>query len=540
MDINTEEQTPDSQYFPRPRSWRMLHLFFAYRLFLAVLLLTLYFGGFGPIFLGAHSPLLYVLVGTGYLAAVLAGGVLLYLRTLDDQRQAHVMVFTDIVGLVLLMHSSGGVTTGLGMLLLVSIAFGSAVMRGRTAHGFASIATVAILGEQLFSDLNQIFPATAYTQAGILGASFFAMAILADVLSRRLRESERLASQRELDLANLVELNEYIIQHMQAGIVVVDKNGHIRLMNTAARQLLNRKKTKPGIPLPQLSEELSSQLFRWEQEKKAPTVFQAPAGGQKLQASFMPLGKEYPAGTLILLEDTALVAQRAQQMKLASLGRLTASIAHEIRNPLGAISHAEQLLEESANLNSADRRLAEIIRTNSERVNEIIENVMQISRRQHSRSEAIGLYGWLQRFIQEFRHNRPLTEQNLLLEIKPEDIRVSADPTQLYQIMTILCDNAACHFQGPAEELRIEIRSGIAADSQDLLLDVLDNGPGIDPDSIRQIFEPFFTTHNKGSGLGLFIAKELCEANRLGLEYIAGQTGGSCFRITFPALEKNL
>jgi two-component system sensor histidine kinase PilS (NtrC family) len=165
---------------------------------------------------------------------------------------------------------------------------------------------------------------------------------------------------------------------------------------------------------------------------------------------------------------------------------------------------------------------------------------MQISRRQASRSESIGLSGWLQRFIQEFRQNRPLTEQNLLLDIEPEDIHISADPTQLYQIMTILCDNAACHFQGPVDELRIEIRSGIAADSQDLILDVLDNGPGIEPESMRQIFEPFFTTHTKGSGLGLFIAKELCEANRLGLEYIAGKKGGSCFRITFPALEKNL
>jgi two-component system sensor histidine kinase PilS (NtrC family) len=253
----------------------------------------------------------------------------------------------------------------------------------------------------------------------------------------------------------------------------------------------------------------------------------------------MPLGRTDPAGSIILLEDTTLVAQRAQQMKLASLGRLTASIAHEIRNPLGAISHAEQLLEESSNLNSADRRLADIIRTNSERVNEIIENVLQISRRQPSRSEEIVLSDWLQRFIQDFRGNRPLTDQNLTLDIQPSDIHVFADASQLHQIMTILCDNAVCHFQGPGNELRIQINGRAVPGAEGYLLDVLDNGPGIAADSLRQIFEPFFTTHNKGSGLGLFIARELCEANRLGLEYAARPEGGSCFRVNFPTTGEN-
>jgi two-component system sensor histidine kinase PilS (NtrC family) len=311
-------------------------------------------------------------------------------------------------------------------------------------------------------------------------------------------------------------------------------------MNEAAKQLLNNPKAASGTPLPQVSGEVCSQLARWEQERIPPPAFRTATGSQKIQASFTPLGRGDEAGTLILLEDTALVAQRAQQMKLASLGRLTASIAHEIRNPLGAISHAEQLLEESASLNSADRRLAEIIRANSERVNEIIENVMQISRRQPSRSEEIELAGWMERFIQDFRRNRPLNDQNLLLDIQPLDIRVLADASQLYQIMTILCDNAVCHFQGSNQELRIQISGKTTPDSEGFVLEVLDNGPGIDSESLRQIFEPFFTTHNRGSGLGLFIAKELCEANRLGLEYIARQERGSCFRISFPSVEKNL
>jgi two-component system sensor histidine kinase PilS (NtrC family) len=534
MTKNQKEHKPPAQNFPRPRSWRMLHLFLAYRLFLSILLLILFFGEFGPVFLGAHDPGLFILVGAGYLAAVLATGVLLFLRTLDDQQQSYLMVFTDIVAIILLMHASGGVPTGLGMLLMVSIAFGSTVMRGSAAHAFASIATVAILGEQLYSHLQGIFPATAYTQAGILGASFFAIAILTDVLSRRLRESEQLASQRELDLANLAQLNEYIIQHMQAGIIVVDKNRRIRLINEAARHLLGIQKEKSHPLLHRISKELAIQLSRWEKGKKVPSAFQTSSGGRELQARFMPLGNEQRAGILVLLDDAAMVKQRAQQMKLASLGRLTASIAHEIRNPLGAISHAEQLLVESSNLDSSDRRLAEIIHSNSERVNEIIENVMQISRRQPSRSEEIELTNWLQRFVQDFRLNRPLTDQNLQLEVPPLKIPVSADPSQLHQVMTVLCENAVCHFEGPEQELRLKILCGITSDTKSPFLDVEDNGPGVTPEAGRQMFEPFFTTHNKGSGLGLFIAKELCEANRLGLDYIDRPEKGSCFRISFP------
>jgi two-component system sensor histidine kinase PilS (NtrC family) len=249
------------------------------------------------------------------------------------------------------------------------------------------------------------------------------------------------------------------------------------------------------------------------------------------------LGSEARAGTLIFLEDTARMAQQAQQLKLASLGRLTASIAHEIRNPLGAISHAEQLLTEStdseASTDAGDKRLLEIIHTNTARVNDIIENVLQLSRRDLSMPEDLPLKDWLQDFIQEFVHSQKCDPADVALYLEPEDCTVHMDASQLHQVLWNLCQNGLRHSQDYPGQPKLELHGGIAADSRKAFLDIIDHGPGVPPEARQNIFEPFFTTESKGSGLGLYIARELCECNQARLSYVAIPTGGACFRIEF-------
>jgi two-component system, NtrC family, sensor histidine kinase PilS len=533
-----DRRKSDASEYSRARSWHLLLLFFIYRLILASLLLVLFVTEVGPMFLGHHNPALFAMVGIAYLGLVAASGIPLYLRSSDPQKQSYMQVYVDIIAITLLMHASGGVTTGLGMLLVISIAFGSALMRGRTALVFASIASFCVLGEQIFSELNNSFLATSYTQAGMLGASFFAMAILADALSRNLRESEQLVSQRELDLANLEQLNDYIIQQLQAGIIVVDTNERIRLMNEYAWYLLGMPDAKTGQLLEQASPELSHQLADWNIDHTSqPQTLNSTSGGRELQARFTRLGSTHQAGTMIFIEDTATLTTRAQQMKLASLGRLTASIAHEIRNPLGAISHAQQLLGESSNLDKADRRLNQIIRTNTDRVNEIIESVMKLSRRQQSRVDSIKLKAWLESFADEFSHSHKLATQAMQITVQPESTEVQADPTQLRQLLANLCENSICHFHQEIEQLSMRINGGVNPGSGGPFLEIIDNGPGISPEVARQIFEPFFTTRNAGTGLGLYIAKELSEANNIELEYKPTPMGGSCFRISFHEVQ---
>ncbi len=530
---NRNKNEPNDQ--SRSSSWRTLRVFFIYRATLSLSLALFFFTESGPTFLGQHNPALFALTCMSYLGLVIASGIPLYLRSTNPQRQSYLQVYLDIIAITLLMHASGGVTTGLGMLLVISIAAGSAVMRGRTALAFASIASICILGEQIFSSLNHSFPNNSFTQAGMLGASFFATAILADALSKRLRESEQLVNQKELDLANLEQLNEYIIQHMQAGIIVVDNHERIRLINEYAWYLLDMPDAMSGQLLEQASPELSHQIKEWNTNQvKEAKAFHTTPGGKELEAKFTQLGRTQQEGTLIYIEDTATVNMRAQQLKLASLGRLTASIAHEIRNPLGAISHAQQLLDESTHLDKADKRLNHIIQTNAERVNEIIESVMKLSRRQQSRQDSIRLGPWLKEFSEDFADTHKIAKASMQITIQPERTQVQADPVQLRQLLTNLCENSISHFHKEAEHLRISINGGITRESGRPFIEIIDNGPGIKQDIAKQIFEPFFTTRNIGTGLGLYIAKELSEANSIDLEYMPVPMGGSCFRISFP------
>jgi two-component system sensor histidine kinase PilS (NtrC family) len=227
-------------------------------------------------------------------------------------------------------------------------------------------------------------------------------------------------------------------------------------------------------------------------------------------------------------------------MKLASLGRLTASIAHEIRNPLGAISHAEQLLAESETLSTPEKRLTEIIHKHTERVNAIIENVLQLSRRGNASPELFNLKQWLEQFSEEFVLGLRIHQEELQIDVQPETLMVNFDNTQFHQIVWNLCHNGMRHSQNCEVNPKLELVGRLNIATQRPYLDVIDHGPGIAPEHKQHIFEPFFTTESNGSGLGLYISKELCDANNAHISYFSNQGGGSCFRIEFAKSEQTL
>ncbi len=505
-------------------------MFFVYRLAIALILVDLFFFGGRYWTLGAAAPALFALVSLLYLGFVLAGGLFVHWHTPAAQRQVQWALWIDIAALTLLMHASGGVSSGLALLIAVSLTGGSLLMAGRLALLHASLATLAVLAEQLFAWWRGEAQFLAFPQAGLLGVTFFAVALLAHGLARRIQEGERLAARQKLDLANLGALNDYIIQHMNTGVLVVDGEGVIRHLNLTAWRLLGMPRAERGAPLKSVSPPIAEMLRQWRRDPtRRPAIYRPQTGGPEIKPGFMPLGGAGGA-TLVFLEDNARVAEQAQQMKLASLGRLTASIAHEIRNPLGAIGHAAQLLAESDALDSGDRRLIEIIGDNTRRVNEIVETVLGLSRRSRARPEFLPLAAWCAAFVREFADLHPQAPEAPTVEIAPPRLEVQADPRQLRQVLEILCDNAVSH-AGP--DVRIQLAGGLSRESPYPYLDVLDDGPGIPPGKARQIFEPFFTTRNQGTGLGLYIARELCEINWIGLEYMPVPSGGSCFHLRF-------
>jgi two-component system sensor histidine kinase PilS (NtrC family) len=255
-----------------------------------------------------------------------------------------------------------------------------------------------------------------------------------------------------------------------------------------------------------------------------------------VQANFTQLDQQRGDQILVFIDDMSRVTQQAQQMKLASLGRLTAGIAHEIRNPLGAISHASQLMNESPNLDEGDRKMLDIIERHSRRVNGIIENVLDLSRRRTADTDLIDVDKWLSAFRDDYlqtQSNEHQKSDEILLRTERNLPLARFDVSQIEQVMVNLCDNGLRYSKQATGERRIELYAGVTADGERAYVDVRDFGPGIAPEHRVSVFEPFFTTDKSGTGLGLYLARELCEANQAHLSLVDDNQPGCCFRITF-------
>jgi two-component system sensor histidine kinase PilS (NtrC family) len=260
--------------------------------------------------------------------------------------------------------------------------------------------------------------------------------------------------------------------------------------------------------------------------------------GPSIAPHFAALGPSRNEGVVIFLEDTSLIAERVQQTKLAALGRLSASIAHEIRNPLGALSHAGQLLAESPSIAPAERRLTDIIRVNSRRVSHIVDSVLALSKRDKTHPQRVRLCTWAKDFAKEFTQTQELYEGAVSVHTDGEELEVEMDRTHLHQIVWNLCDNAVKYASKTAGAIAVEINCGRVEASGRPYLEVADRGPGIPPDKVEQVFEPFYTGQPGGTGLGLFISRELCERNGATLRYHARPDGGSLFRVVFSDLSR--
>jgi two-component system sensor histidine kinase PilS (NtrC family) len=516
-------------------SRRILRFVGVFRAAVSAVMLVIALGNPDNPVLGAFAPDLFLTTAVAYCSFALLVLAWQWPRPVILPRVALLELAVDIFAITLLMHASGGVRSGIGGLLVVFVGAASLTLHGRQAFFAAAVAALCVLAEQAVSVVGQAAPTREFVAAGVLGAIIFMIASAAYPLARRLEESEALARQRGIDLANLAQLNEYVIQNLRESIVVVDEDNRIRLINQSAAEHAGIRTREPGQDLAQLAPHLNRMLTDWRRQGNPllqPPSFLSADGSTRINAYLAPLGGRDDGPVLMFLEDAGLLTQKVQQTKLAALGRLSASIAHEIRNPVGALSHASQLLEESADLNPADRRLIDIIQTNSRRVSEIVENVLQLSRREDSRPELIYLDSWAREFAAEFSSTLELHEGQIAV-LPGEEVEVRMDPGHLHQIVWNLCENAVKYASGNGG-IAVEIAFGRLAGSRRPYLEVLDSGPGIAEELREQIFEPFATGRSGGTGLGLFISRELAECNRAALihEPRPGRAG-SVFRIVF-------
>jgi len=518
--------------------WRVLITLNAFRLLISTTLLLLFAVGSDPHFFGDTKPTLFAATAAGYLVFAILSAVSLRQQWVPRGALAVTQLIVDIVAIVMLMHASGGISSGLGGLLVVFIGAASLVIPVTVAATLAAIATFFILGEQFYTQFVSTDAAANYPAAGILSGVIFAIALATQPLARRIRASEALARQFGVDLKNLSELNEYIVQHLRESIVVLDSSDAARLINSSAAQLLGIDSMPAGTPLKAMSAPLADYVEKWRQDlslSSHPELTLITEGDSvRITAHLAPLGEDGQRNgpILVFLEDVSHMNARVQQSKLASLGRLSASIAHEIRNPVGAMSHAAQLLGESPVLTEDDKRLTEIIQTHSSRVSHIIDNVLQLSRRESSKPERLALKEWLDDFATEFARTLELQEGEFTVGDLPEGFEVRMDRGHLRQVLWNLCDNAV-KYASETGGIMVEVQGGRLLGQGRPYIDVLDCGLGVDKGTADKIFEPFFTARSGGTGLGLYISRELCELNRATLLYLDRPGGGSIFRIVF-------
>jgi two-component system, NtrC family, sensor histidine kinase PilS len=524
---------------PSDLAWRVIGLLNLYRLLVPLMLLAMQsLAGPGWGLPNARPALLSVTCIAYFTAAVL----LVIARRLQWSSLrivALVNATVDAAAIGFLLYASGGVASGLAILLVLPVLALTVLANRRDALLIAAVAALAVLGQQVFTGATDALPTSDYLTAGVFGAVLFGVAFAMWPVANRLRESEALVRRRDVDIANMAQLSQYIVQHLRESILVVDAHDRIRLINEQAAVMLGDQQAYPDALIGEASPRLFYLLESWRRANgsariapAADQTFVAADGARLIRAHFAPLGTLGPGPVLIFLEDTTLIEERVQQSKLAALGRLSASIAHEIRNPVGAMSHAGQLLAESPNLASEDRRLTEIIRDNAERVSGIIDNVQRLSRREPARLERLPLATWTQEFHDEFCQTMQWPDGRLVINGMLPELEVRVDPDQLRQIVWNLCDNALKHALANDRQQSIEIRIGRMSGSARPFLEVADRGPGVAREHAERIFEPFYTG-GRGTGLGLFLARELAQTNGATLLFEPRAGGGSVFRLVF-------
>ncbi|WP_372864621.1 PAS domain-containing sensor histidine kinase [Spongiibacter sp.] len=506
-----------------------MRVYSAYRLLLASALFFAFLYGAEQSVLGSTAPEVYSLVSCGYLGF----SILVFLQHLLSRREYRdtglfFEFFIDIGCIMLMSYCSTSADSGLALLLIVSISAASMTLPARLCLSLASLATISAIAEVAANALYERMVAQQFVVAGMMGMAYFTTAIVIRYLTNRISSAQQLAERRRGDVERLSQINQSIVQRMQTGIVVISRSGRIKLCNAAAAELLQipyQRSPESLFAPPQITAMTAS-------GNSQSKIIQLQPSGIELHINLTHLDQHAEDDFLLYIDNISKINQRAQNLKLASLGRFTASIAHEIRNPLAAISHAAQLLAEAPGLAAADARFVGIIQNHANRMNDIIKNILELSRGRLPEPQPFPLTPWLQRFCRDWHsvHNKEL---ELLVDNSAcsRDI-VNVDQSQLSQILSNITENGIRHSIAAAGRAKLRFRLSNAL-GDGVTLDILDNGPGISPEHQDKIFEPFFTTQTQGNGLGLYLCRELCLANQIAISYRRDHNGDSCFRLQF-------
>lgn len=511
-----------------------LYLFALYRILGACLIVGLVFSPLSTLIPAPASPELASWVSLFYLGFALAlfvGGR----HRGHIQRTASIGAVIDILAATLISHALPGAEAGIAMMLLFNIAATASLLPLYQGLAIAALAGFATVMEYMWSRSHALTPQRSLLEMTLFTSSYFLAAFICQRIAQRAQTSEALAERRQAQVANLSEINELIIRRMRTGVMVVDGDGSLALVNEAAAALFGRNPLSQGRPkLFEIAPQLAIRLRHWRNHQpidKSP--LHLDTNRPKVQPHFVRLLADSDI-ILIFLDDPQIVSRRVESLTLTTMGRFSASLAHEIRNPLAAIQHAAQLLEESDHLDSTDQRLLKIVLQQCKRTNGIVQNVLGLARRERSIPESVDLADFIPRLVQEYQETMSADHTHIEVRCESAPLPALFDIRQLHQILATLLHNAMIHGHGPDQTAHILFWAG--KNQHDVVIEVTDNGPGVPEEMQDRLFQPFFTTSEHGTGLGLYIAHELCNANQGRLLYTRAPGGGACFQLHLPTL----
>lgn len=440
-----------------------------------------------------------------------------------------------IAGLIYWSELSRSVFASLLFLPVV----GSALLATQLAAlGTASMATIILLTIS-FIQYAGAGDDTTLLQTALLGIGFLATSLVLNKMGRRVLDQEALVREQKRSLETQMQINRTVVNELDRGLLAVNSGGEVLILNLRAARLLGLT-TELGRPVQSVISAsypaLMQKMQEWQKTEFWETVsthwdmtieMDSPTlkKGALRRVRARPLAK---TGTdtdmnelLVALEDLREMEVRATQLKLASMGRLTASIAHEIRNPLAAVSHAAALMSEEAGQDPP--RLLQIIQDNVRRIDRIVGDVLSISRSGRARLEPVALTEAIEQAISELHLDSKGAEDRITYSL-PTPCRVWFDRAHLAQIMNNLLQNALRYATKERAAIKITAYThddGTASGESFCELKIEDDGPGLSVEAVAHLFEPFFTTHVQGTGLGLYLARELASANEASLFYRA-------------------
>lgn len=498
--------------------WKSLFYYNIYRMLLAVFFAIASMADFNVGSLGSRHPDLFQYTSICYAFLSLAFALTIHSGRPGYTSQCRIQILTDLIIIIALYHSSSGRGAGLEILFFITVSASGILLGGRGALVTAAAATILLIMQHFYVIATDQRAPGGFTTLGFIGGGLFATAFIIYSLTLLLRKSEVEVAQQSIDLRKLSHINNLIVEELQSGIIVVDRSLKPLLINQSGRKLLSLENSSA---LPDLLEDLlpeaALKIYGIDEAGEWNTENIDIEPNRTLQIRYKPLGDIYQSGYIILVDDYSEIEKEQRNEKFIAMGRLSASIAHEIRNPLGAISHAGQLLAESDDVAPGDHRLLEIINKQSARINQIIENVLDLGRPSQVNIKPIRLRAWLDRIVDDVVAEKALVTGSIHVEGDGQ-VTVCGDPDQLRLVILNLLQNGLRH--GDKQDLPvIRLDFTVDAEAGECHVKIYDNGPGVTPGDEKRIFEPFYTTSSSGNGLGLYISTRICEANNANLDY---------------------